>query len=249
MRPILPVPHLRSDVELSRFEGLRRQLVTRDHDMCHSRSRPGQPYSGLRTTLSVCVSSPISQAALAKAPSLGPPLQFHVHTQRCRDTATAGGPAIHATADLVPWDGAAHGRALAAGSWGGLKQKKGMGHPFSCRDVAKEAALGLARRLVPGEEWLTGDHWRRVGGQARSGGRKALAAVLDDGEGELDAWLDSKVGRKFRKTTCLCGGGSWRGRARRLAEFQGGKGTPGNAVLRRLWVAGDAEYGKGEPDP
>ena len=78
-----------------------------------------------------------------------------------------------------------------------------MGIPFLCRDIAKEAALGLARRLVPGEEWLTGDHWRRVGSRARSGGRKALAAVLDDGEGELDAWLDSKVGIQLPKVTQL----------------------------------------------
>jgi len=54
--------------------------------------------------------------------------------------------------------------------------------------------VGFARQVVPSEEWLQADFWQRQSASLRSGGRRALSALVDDGEGDLSSWLDHKVG-------------------------------------------------------
>lgn len=61
------------------------------------------------------------------------------------------------------------------------------------RDVAKDSAAGLVRRLVPSEEWLERDFWRRAAVRAKAAGRRAVGVLLDDGEGDLDDWFTQKV--------------------------------------------------------
>ena len=61
------------------------------------------------------------------------------------------------------------------------------------RDLAQDGALGLVRKLVPSEEWLQGAFWRRQADSTRQLLRRALSVALDDGEGDLDDWLDQQV--------------------------------------------------------
>lgn len=53
--------------------------------------------------------------------------------------------------------------------------------------------MDLARSVVPSEEWLQGAFWRRQAASARALLRRGLSVAMDDGEGDLDAWLDQQV--------------------------------------------------------
>lgn len=61
------------------------------------------------------------------------------------------------------------------------------------RDIAKNGAVGLLKKLVPSEEWLQGDFWRAQAVGVRKAFRMALSMAIDDSEGDLDSWLDRQV--------------------------------------------------------
>ena len=61
------------------------------------------------------------------------------------------------------------------------------------RDIAQEGAIGFLRQLVPSDEWLTAGFWRQTAQKAKTAGKRVVGVLLDDGEGDLDDWLEHKV--------------------------------------------------------
>lgn len=64
---------------------------------------------------------------------------------------------------------------------------------FCNRDIAQEGAIGFLRQLVPSDEWLTAGFWRQTAQKAKTAGKRVVGVILDDGEGDLDDWLEHKV--------------------------------------------------------